>query len=133
MPHIIQVAVPTPLRRKFDYLLSDAVNAEDVLPGMRVLVPFGRTKQIAIVLAHAEQTDIELKKLRPIYKVLDAGPILSADIIKLLNWVASYYHHPIGEVFQTALPVHYRKKEIALEPQIMQWFLTEAGHQADWN
>ncbi len=133
MPHIIQVAVPTPLRRKFDYLLSDAINPEDVLPGMRVLVPFGRTKQIALVLAHAEQTDIELKKLRPIDKILDAEPILPQDIIKLLTWVADYYQHPIGEVFQTALPVHYRKKETALEPQIKQWFLTETGSQADWD
>lgn len=133
MPHIIQVAVPTPLRRKFDYLLSDAINPQDVLPGMRILVPFGRTKHIAIVLAHIEQTDIELKKLRPIYKILDNRPILSQDIIKLLNWVADYYHHPIGEVFQTALPVHYRKKEIALEAQIIQWFLTDLGRQANWD
>ena len=133
MPHIIQVAVPTPLRRKFDYLLSDAMNPEDVLPGMRVLVPFGRTKQIALVLAHADQTDIELKKLRHIDKILDAEPILPQDIIKLLTWVADYYQHPIGEVFQTALPVHYRKKETALEPQIKQWFLTETGRQADWD
>ena len=129
---IIQVAVPTPLRRKFDYLLSDAINPESVLPGMRVLVPFGRTRQIAVVLGKSTHTDIEFKKLRPISKVLDSKPILPEEIIKLLNWVASYYHHPIGEVYQTALPVHYRKKETALEPEVTLWFLTETGRQADW-
>lgn len=130
---IIQVAVPTPLRRKFDYLLSDDINPADVLPGMRVLVPFGRRRQIAIVLGQSQHTDIEFKKLRPISKILDKKPILSEEIIHLLNWVANYYHHPIGEVFKTALPVHYRKKETALEAEIKQWFLTEKGSQADWS
>ena len=112
---IIQVAVPTPLRRTFDYLLSAEINPEDVLPGMRVLVPFGRRKQIAIVVGQSQHTDIEFKKLRPISKILDKQPILSVEIIYLLNWVANYYHHPIGEVFKIALPVHYRKKENSLE------------------
>ena len=129
---IVQVAVPTPLRRKFDYLLSEAINPEHVLPGMRVLVPFGRTKQIAVVLGKSTTTDIDIKKLRPISKILDKKPILPESIIKLLNWVASYYHHPIGEVFQTALPVHYRKKESALGQGVTLWFLTEIAREADW-
>ncbi len=130
--NIIQVAVPTPLRRKFDYLLSDTINPEAVLPGMRVLVPFGRTKQIAIVLGCTSKTEIDIKKLRPISKLLDKAPILSEDIIQLLNWVASYYHHPIGEVFQAAIPVLYRKKESASDQSVTLWFLTEPGKAADW-
>ncbi|MCW8931578.1 MAG: primosomal protein N' [Gammaproteobacteria bacterium] len=131
--NIIQVAVPTPLRRKFDYLLSDTINPDHVLPGMRVLVPFGRTKQIALVLGKSSKTDIDVKKLRSLSKVLDTAPILPEEIIKLLNWVASYYLHPIGEVFQTALPVHYRKKESALEQNLTLWRLTELGRESDWN
>ncbi len=130
---IVQVAVPTPLRRKFDYLLSDEINPQHVLPGMRVLVPFGRSQHIAVVLGQSEQTDIDVKKLRPVSKVLDKKPILPQSIIKLLNWVAAYYHHPIGEVYQTALPVHYRKKESSLEPGVTLWFLTELGKNADWD
>ncbi len=129
---IVQVAVPTPLRRKFDYLLSDAINPETVLPGMRVLVPFGRTRKIAVVLGQSAHTDIDVKKLRPISKILDSKPILSAEIIKLLSWVAAYYHHPIGEVYQTALPVHYRNKETSLEPEVTLWSLTETAEKADW-
>jgi len=130
---IVQVAVPTPLRRKFDYLLSDEINPQHVLPGMRVLVPFGRSQHIAVVLGQSEQTDIDVKKLRPVSKVLDKKPILPQSIIKLLNWVAAYYHHPIGEVYQTALPVHYRKKESSLEPGVTLWFLTKLGKNADWD
>lgn len=130
---IVQVAVPTPLRRTFDYLLSDDINPQDVQPGMRVLVPFGRTRQIAVVLGQSDETDIDVKKLRPISKVLDKKPILPKSIIKLLNWVAAYYHHPIGEVYRAALPVHYRKKESALEPAVTLWFLTDLGKDADWD
>jgi len=130
---IIQVAVPAPLRRKFDYRLSDDINPANILPGMRVLVPFGRSKKIAIVLGQSKHTEIELSKIRSISKILDKKPVLTEDIIHLLNWVSNYYHHPIGEVFQTALPVHYRKKEINLETICQRWFLTEKGQQADWD
>lgn len=129
---IVQVAVPTPLRKRFDYLLSDDINPDTVLPGMRVLVPFGRTRQIAIVLGLSEYSDIDYKKLRPVDKLIDSKPILTDEIMQLLNWVASYYHHPIGEVYQTALPVHYRKKETCLEPYETIWYLTEMGKSADW-
>lgn len=132
-PVIVQVAVPTPLRRKFDYLLSDSINPDSILPGQRVLIPFGRTKKIAIVLGLSDHSDIDPKKLRPIEKILDDQPILPADIMRLLDWVASYYHHPIGEVFQTALPVHYRKKAEALEAVQCLYRLTETGRQADWD
>jgi len=129
---IVRVAVPTPLRRQFDYLLSDDINPQDVLPGMRVLIPFGRTSHIAIVLGLSAHTDIDLARLRPINKILDSHPVLPADIIKLLNWVADYYHHPIGEVYRAALPVHYRKKEFSLEAVSVLWFLTDSGSKADW-
>jgi len=124
---IVQLAVPTPLRRKFDYLIPESLYTRSILPGMRVLVPFGRTTKIAIVLGCTDKTDIEFKKLRCISKVLDNQPILPEDIMILLNWVSHYYHHPIGEVFQTALPVQYRKKETPLSTHETVWILTEQG------
>jgi len=130
---IVQLAVPIPLRRKFDYLLPADINPQDVIPGMRVLVPFGRTKKIAVVLAIVQHTDIDPDKLKAISQVLDKQPVLPKKIIKLLNWVSTYYHHPIGEVCQTALPVHYRKKESALEPAVTLYFLTDKAKEADWD
>ncbi len=132
-PVIVQVAVPTPLRRKFDYLLSENINPDSVKPGQRVLIPFGHTKKIAIVLKLTDHSDIDAKKLRPIERILDEQPVLPEDIMRLLDWVSSYYHHPIGEVFQTALPVHYRKKETAMEAVQCCYRLTELGRQADWS
>lgn len=130
---IVQVAVPTPLRRKFDYLLPDTINPEQVKSGQRVLIPFGRSKKIAIILELSDHSEIDPKKLRPIEKLLDEQPVLPKDIMRLLDWVSAYYHHPIGEVFQTALPVHYRKKATALEAVQRFYRLTEQGEQADWD
>ncbi len=131
--HIVQVAVPAPLRRKFDYLLPESIKIADVIPGVRVLVPFGRITKIAVVLGLSQKTDIDPNKLKSIHKILDKKPILPETIMKLLNWVSIYYHHPIGDVYRSALPVHYRKKESVLEPSIILWFLSEEGKQGDWN
>ncbi len=129
---IVQVAVPTPLRRKFDYLLASEDDHERIQVGIRVLVPFGRTTKIAIVLGLSEHSDVPANKLRPISKILDKQAILPLDIIKLLNWVARYYQHPIGEVFQTAIPVHYRKKEIPFATEEIRYILTQQALDNDW-
>jgi hypothetical protein len=53
-PVILRVAVPSPLRRLFDYLppadLSDA-SAAGLVPGMRVAVPFGTRTLVAILVS----------------------------------------------------------------------------------
>ncbi len=129
---IVQVAVPAPLRRKFDYLLPEGINPESIQTGMRVLVPFGKTQKIALVLGLSQHTEIEYLRLKPILRVLDKMPVLPADIVTLLNWVASYYHHPVGEVYQTALPVHYRSKEDITTQKPVLWRLTRKGRAANW-
>jgi hypothetical protein len=58
--------------------------------------------------------------------VIDATPLLGAAVLKLLEWAADYYHHPIGEVFATAPPRLLREgRDIgALQPQ---WSITAEG------
>jgi primosomal protein N' (replication factor Y) len=131
--NIVQVAVPAPLRRKFDYLLPEGINPATIQVGMRVLVPFGKTQKIALVLGFSQHTEIEFKRLKPLLRVLDVKPVLPQDMIRLLNWVASYYHHPVGEVYQIALPVYYRRREKIPDNKLTLWRLTETGRAADWS
>jgi len=106
---VLQVAVPSPLRRVFDYRPLPAQEGEPgTLVGTRVQVSFGRQKLIGIVIAVADSSTLERKKLKPILASLDSEPLLSASIFKLLLWAAAYYQHPIGEVFATALPAKLR-------------------------
>lgn len=102
---VLQVAVPSPLRRIFDYLpLADS----EVLCGTRVKVSFGRQQLIGIVVAIAEGSTLERGQLKPVLAVLDSEPLLNESLFQLLLWAASYYQHPVGEVFAAALPAKLR-------------------------
>jgi primosomal protein N' (replication factor Y) len=95
------VAVDTPLRQLFDYRLTPQTA---VRPGMRVRVPFGRREVVGLVMRLTATTDVPQAKLRDVGELLDASPLLGSADLKLLEWAANYYHHPIGEVVATALP-----------------------------
>ncbi|MBD2857703.1 primosomal protein N' [Spongiibacter sp. KMU-158] len=106
-PAIIEVAVPCPLRRSFDYLLTGK-ETHAPQPGQRVLVPFGNRRLVAVIIALKTQS--EHQKLKPIIELLDAEtPSLSAQQLALGQWAAQYYHHPIGDCLQQMLPVNLRK------------------------
>ena len=123
---LVQVALPVPLYRVFDYSLpadmSDLQNASpNALPnnsstqipqiGSRVEVSFGRQTLIGIVVAHIAQadSDVPIKKLKPINKCLDAEPILDESMLKLAYWLARYYHYPLGDVLSVILPTLVRQ------------------------
>jgi len=104
---IVQVAVPSPLARHFDYLLPAGLSLPPA--GTRVRVPFGKRDVVGIVIGQSTGSDVPHEKLRPLRRVLDDTPLLPAVLMELLGWAAAYYHHPVGEVLQTALPVLLRR------------------------
>jgi primosomal protein N' (replication factor Y) len=71
---------------------------------MRVRVPFGRREVVGLAMRTASTTDVPVAKLRELVGTLDEAPLLGEADQKLLEWAANYYHHPIGQVFATALP-----------------------------
>ncbi|SJN16623.1 primosomal protein N' [Psychrobacter sp. JB385] len=107
---LVQVALPVPLYRVFDYRLpadmSALPNASIPKIGTRVEVSFGRQTLIGIVIAHISEADssVPLNKLKPINKCLDVDPILDDSMLKLANWLARYYHYPLGDVLAVILP-----------------------------
>ena len=124
---ILKVAVPTPLRRSFDYLVG---NNSPPPVGARVRVPFGRQQLVGIVVAHAERSDTPQHKLKPILELIDSEPLLPSPLFHLLIWAADYYQHPIGDVFTTCLPSLLNKGEpAALAPEYC-WMLTPEGEAA---
>jgi primosomal protein N' (replication factor Y) len=106
---VLQVAVPSPLRRVFDYLpLPQQQASREPQAGIRVKVSFGRQQLIGIVVAVANSSILEKKKLKPILASLDTEPLLNDAVFKILLWAANYYQHPLGEVFAAALPAKLR-------------------------
>jgi len=108
---ILQVAIPSPLRRTFDYLLPANSESGAISPGVRVLVPFGKQEIIGLILQITNISNIDINKLKPIIAILDQDPILPKSILDLIQWTSKYYHHPIGDVVSNTLPVLLRDKE----------------------
>src|SRR5574340_257707 len=102
MPSILQVALDTPLHRLFDYRLPDGLGT--VQPGSLVEVPFGRARQVGVVLARQTDSAIGTDKLRDVIRVFDDRPALSPDILRLAQFCADYYHFPLGAILLATLP-----------------------------
>ena len=124
---IVKVAVAVPLSRNFDYLpLGESSQYQ---PGCRVLVPFGRTKRVGVVVGTGPST-VESGKLKAVIELLDETPALPTDIVELITWASAYYHHPLGEAFATALPIGLRKGETTVIEKPCVYALTDAGKSA---
>jgi primosomal protein N' (replication factor Y) len=107
---IVSVAVPSPLRRAFDYLVPQDINFVPVI-GARVVVPFGRQTLIGIILDLKNSSTLAIEKLKPITQILDQQPLFSTSLLELLHWASNYYQYPIGMLFDAALPGWLRKQQ----------------------
>jgi primosomal protein N' (replication factor Y) len=125
---IIQVALPQPLRKTFDYLLPAELAKRAIAPGMRVQVPWGKQQLIGVVIGTSYQTQVAAEKLRAIHAILDSTAIINPSMLQFCLWAADYYHHPIGEVIALALPPVLRRTagKSARNEEII-WQLTAAG------
>ena len=112
MPAVVVVAVPVPLVQLFDYLPPSGIAADELPPGTRVSVPFGRSQRVGIVIEHRLDSELDPGRLRAIHSRLDAAPLVSAELLATLQWLARYYLHPLGEVLETALPVGLRRARV---------------------
>ena len=96
------VAVPVPIDQAFTYSIPEAL-AENVKVGCRVLVPFGSRRLTGVIVGVTESFPDE--GTRPILNLLDAEPVLDAELLMLGRWIAEYYCAPIGEVLKVMLPL----------------------------
>ena len=79
--------------------------AETIVPGMRVIVPFGRgnRKCEAFVLATGEAE--EEKTLKSVESILDDEPVLEPWQLKLAMWMGTRFFCTVYEAARTMLPV----------------------------
>ena len=105
----LRVAIPSPLRRLFDYLVPQTEQHNDFTPGIRLLVPFGNRQLVAILVEVVEHSQIATNKLKPILKIIDTTPPQPKFIFELALWAAQYYQHPTGDALLQSLPIHLRK------------------------
>ncbi|ACE84106.1 primosomal protein N' [Cellvibrio japonicus] len=106
---ILEVALPTPLRRRFDYLLPGNWSGDNPMPGSRVKVPFGNQELIGLLITCKSHSHLAEHKLKPALEILDEIPVMDTELLELSLWAADYYQCAPGEALQTALPVLLRQ------------------------
>jgi len=123
---VVRVAVDCPLRTLLDYLPPAGQTVQALPVGARVRVPLGARSAVGVIVARAPGSSLPGTRLRAITALLDGEPLLDAALLELLQWTASYYHHPPGEVMATALPAALRDGHSALAQE--EWLeITAAG------
>lgn len=122
---VVKVALPLRLPQVFDYLVPPAIEPPPV--GARVQVPFRNRDAVALVVAHAADTQVPAGRLKHIKRTLEPAQWFTQELWELALWAADYYHHPLGEVLFTMLPASLRKLGEHRAAGPMQWELTQSG------
>ena len=93
--------MPLPLPGLFTYAVPEGLS---IGIGVRVLVPFGRSKTYLGIVAKVHDVKPQGYQVKPIAQVMDAEPAVTERQLELWQWIADYYLSPIGEVYKAALP-----------------------------
>ena len=115
------VSLPVPLDQPFTYALPETLRHR-VRAGSRVVVPFGPRKLTGVILrCHDEPPAVATREA---LRLIDAEPVLGAELLALGRWIAGYYCAPLGDVLRGMLPLasEIRRGKI--------WSLTDAGRDA---
>lgn len=103
MSHFVNVILPLPLEKHFTYSVSPE-EADFLQPGMRVAVPFGKSKIYTGFVALVHREDPKIYEAKPIEQILDKTPLVTPVQLKYWQWIASYYMCAEGEVLRAAVP-----------------------------
>ena len=110
---LYDIILPLAIADVYTYRVSDAMLRDGVPPieygtatpiGCRVLVPLGKKSIIGIIYRQHEGELPASVKVRDALQIIDDTPIVTAEQLKLWEWLSSYYMCTLGEVMAAALP-----------------------------
>ncbi len=107
--YVVDVALPVPLLRTFDYLPVEGDARENYQPGQRVRADFGKQLLTGIVLGTRDTSEVPANKLKPLLARLDDAPLLAPRDLSLARWMSDYYHHSLGDVLEHWIPTMLRR------------------------
>ncbi|MEZ7498034.1 primosomal protein N' [Flavobacterium sp. Arc3] len=103
MLFFVEVILPLSLAKTFTYSISEA-EYHYIKKGMRVAVPFGKSKVYTALVIETHQNQPTLYDAKEIHQILDEFPIVTEIQIAHWQWIASYYMCAIGDVYRGAMP-----------------------------
>lgn len=103
MAYFIDVILPIPIEKLFTYSIN-ASEFDFLSQGMRVAVPFGKTKIYTGIVYKVHKEAPLAYEAKEIHQILDDSPIVNQNQFELWQWMASYYMCTLGDVMRAALP-----------------------------
>jgi primosomal protein N' (replication factor Y) len=101
--YFIDVILPIPLVKLFSYSISEA-EAGFLKPGMRVAVPFGKSKLYTAIVYNIHQNVPETYQTKEIHQILDEHAIVNSFQLQFWKWFSEYYLCSFGDVMRASLP-----------------------------
>ena len=92
----------------FDYACG-----EEIVPGMRVTVPFGRSVVTGFVMRVKENTEVPPDKLREVLRTDEDFPAFTAETLRLAETITARYRVPMALTLRLFLPAEMRTGKVA--------------------
>ena len=112
------IILPIPVHQVFTYRIPFELN-DLVVPGIRAVVPFGRSKLLTGIITKIHETVPKAYQAKYIEYILDETPIITKNQFLLWQWISNYYMAPLGDVMNAALPSNFKlasETKIVLHP-----------------
>lgn len=100
---VAKVIVNLSLDKGFDYLIPDSLKSR-VRTGAQVRVPFGHSERSGYVLAIGDYSAYTGVQLKSILGLCDDAPQVNESLLKLADWMATYYCCSKEQAVRTLLP-----------------------------
>ena len=102
MTKYAQTVVPVPLRSEFTYSFDDT--KINVVPGIRVMVPFGARSLQAYVIDVLDEKPSVGFEIKEIIRAIDKEPLFDKKDYELALWMERFYFSSRGEILDTMIP-----------------------------
>ena len=102
---VAEIILPLPLAQTYSYNVENF--REDIVVGMRVIVPFGKRKFYTGIVYNLKEAE-DANNLKSILSLIENYPIILPLQFLLWEWIANYYQCSLGEVFKAAIPSGFR-------------------------
>lgn len=87
----------------FSYEIPDSLR-EAVVPGVRVVVPFGRGNKKRIGLVFAVRAAEPSQRLKPVRSAADEAPVINEELLRLCRWMRDNTFCTYFDAFRAILP-----------------------------
>ncbi|RCS27284.1 primosomal protein N' [Polaribacter sp. WD7] len=95
--------LPIPIQKTFTYNVTEE-EANFLQKGMRVAVPFGKSKIYTGLVLDIHNTAPTLYEAKDIFQILDEQPLVNKLQLQHWQWIANYYICALGDVYRASLP-----------------------------